>query len=189
MIKKIEEFDRHIAILGFSDVKIKDVDNFLNIIRKKTEDAEIQFFDAKFIAGWEHLYFAVLNALKAFENKSNISNKLAIETLLYSSAQRQIKKAIEIIGIKPNSQSVVAIVIADTNLKVNSIIRTILHFVPGKSDDNVIQLTEEKIANVKDLFGISDIELNTKLERKGMEKKALADLVMEHVALLAIDNH
>jgi hypothetical protein len=28
--------------------------------------------------------------------------------------------------------------------------------------------------------------LNAKLERKGMEKKALTDLVIEHVALLAI---
>ena len=35
------------------------------------------------------------------------------------------------------------------------------------------------------MFGISDIEIEAKLRRKGLEREALADLVIEHVALLS----
>jgi len=186
MIRRIEGFNRYITVAGFKDVKIKGANDLLTLVRKKTGDAEVQFFDAELIAGWEHLYFAVLNALKAFENRLNISNSLAVEILLYASAQRQIKKAVELLGIKPDSLNVAVLVLADTELKANKTLKAILHLMPGKNDDSVLELTNEKIDGIKKLFGISEPELNAKLERKGMEKKALTDLVIEHVALLAL---
>jgi len=39
------------------------------------------------------------------------------------------------------------------------------------------------MANVRKLFGISDTELAAKLDEDG-EKKAVSDLVIEHIALL-----
>jgi KEOPS complex subunit Cgi121 len=186
MNEKLEEFNKYVAIVGFRDVKIKDIDSFLNLVREKIRAAEIQFFDAKLVAGREHLYFAILNALKAFENKSNISNSLAVEVLLYASAQRQIKKAVELLGIKPTSSNVAVLILAETELKANKALEDISNIISGKRDDNVIELTDEKFVGIKKLFGISELELSTKLERKGMERKALTDLVIEHVALLAL---
>lgn len=186
MIRRIEVFNRYVAIAGFKDVKVKDANKLLTLVREKTGDAEVQFFDAKLIAGWEHLYFAVLNALKAFKNKLNISNSLAVEILLYASAQRQIKKAVELLGIKPSSSNIAVLVLADTKLKANKTLETVSRLIHGKRDDSVIELTNEKFDGIKELFGISEPELNAKLERKGMEKKALTDLIIEHVALLAL---
>lgn len=186
MIKKIEEFNRYIVIAGFKNVKIKDADSLLNLVRERTKDAEVQFFDGELIAGWEHLYFAVLNALKAFENKLNISNNLAVEILLYASAQRQIKKAVELLGIKLDSANVAILVLAETELKAKKTLETVLHIIPGKRDDSILELTDEKFDDIQKLFGISEVELNSKLEGKGAERKALSDLVIEHVALLAI---
>jgi len=185
-MKRIEGFNRYIAIVGFKDVKIKDANSLLNLIREKTANAEVQFFDAELIAGWGHLYFAVLNALKAFEKRLNISNSLAVEILLYASAQRQIKKAVELLGINSGSSNVAAVILAETESKVNEILETVSHLMLGERDDSVLELTREKFGGIKKLFGISKSELNAKLESRGMERKALTDLVIEHVALLAI---
>jgi len=186
VIKRIEGYNRYVAIVGFKDVKIEYADSLLSLIRKRAIDAEVQFFNAELIAGWEHLYFAVLNALKAFENRLNISNNLAVEILLYASAQRQIKKAVELLGIKPTSSRVAAVILAETELKAKEILETVSNIMLGKRDDSVLELTDKKFDGIKELFGISMSELNAKLERKGMERKALTDLVIEHVALLAI---
>ena len=188
MIKRIESFDKYVGIAGFKNVKIEDAKGFLDSIRKKTEGVSVQFFNANLIAGPEHLYFAALNALKAFESNLNISNSLAVETLLYASAQRQIRKAVELLGIKDESSEVAVLVLAETEDKVRETLEVISEFIQGIPDDDVTELSDEKIETIRELFGISDLELEAKLEKKGFEKEALINLVMEHMALLAIEH-
>jgi tRNA threonylcarbamoyladenosine modification (KEOPS) complex Cgi121 subunit len=126
-----------------------------------------------------------LNALKAFEKKSNISSSLAIEALLYASAQRQIRKAVDTLGVKQDSSQVAVLIIAENRQEMDDCLKVVLRLIPGERDDAVLELTDEKIGDIKKLFGISDLEIEAKLSRKGLEKEALADLVIEHVALLA----
>jgi len=185
LIRKLEEFGRYVATAGFRNVVIRDVNHLFNLVREKAPEVEIQFFDPRLIAGWEHLYFAALNALKAFESKLNISNSLAIETLLYACAQRQISKAIDLLGIKPESSQIAVLVIAQTPREVNSGLETVSKLVSGERDDSILELTDEKTEGIKRLFAISDLEMESKLKRKGLEREALVDLVIEHVALLA----
>ena len=187
LIKKIEGYNQYIGATGFRNVKIKDTKRFLDGIRKKTKEVSVQFFNANLIAGPEHLYFATLNALKAFESNLNISNSLAVETLLYASAQRQIKKAVELLGIKAESSKVAVLVIAETEAKARETLESISKLIPGLCDDNVIELSDEKFEIIRELFGISDLELEAKMEKKGFEKEALVNLVIEHMALLAIE--
>jgi len=183
MIKQVEGFDKYIAIAGFKDVQISDVDHFLNMIREKLDDAVVQFFDAKLIAGSQHLYFATLNALKAFKNETNISKNLAVECLLYASARRQIRAALDLIGIRKNSSQIAVLIMADEESSTEKSLADVAKLISGKRDDSVLDLSNEKIAYVRRLFEISDTELAAKLEKDG-EKKALSDLVIEHVALL-----
>ncbi|UCE44436.1 MAG: hypothetical protein JSV57_02870 [Candidatus Bathyarchaeota archaeon] len=185
MIRKLEGSGRYIAIAGFKNVQIKDVNDFLNLVRKKTADVEIQIFNANLIASWKHLYFAALNALTAFESKLNISRSLAMETLLYASAQSQIDKAIDLLGSKSESPYIAVLVIAKTFKEADSALGTISRLVSGERDDCILELTYEKMEGVRRMFDISDLELESKLELKGLEKNVLVDLVIEHVALLA----
>lgn len=185
MIREIEGFSKYIAIAGFRNVRIGNVNGLLDAVRGRIREACVQFFDARGIAGWEHLLFAVLNALRAFESKMNISNSLAIETLLFASAQRQIRKAVELLGIKPESSRVAALIIAETQQGAAEALETVSELIPGERDDSVVELADEKIEDIKRLFGISDLELRSKLKKEGLEKQALIDLVIEHVALLA----
>ena len=180
----LEDFNQHLSIVGFRDIKIKDVDKFFQDSKDKTNNVCVQYFDASLIAGWEHLLFAALNALNAFKSKVNISNSLAMETLLYASAQRQIKEAVRLIGIKPNSSRVAVLILAETPKQASAVLNVVSKLLGGRRDDSVIDLTEDKVADLKRLFRISNMELDAKTERKGAEKQALANLVIEHMALL-----
>jgi tRNA threonylcarbamoyladenosine modification (KEOPS) complex Cgi121 subunit len=188
LIKKLENsngYNGYIAIAGFKNVKIKDVNGFLERVRREVREVPVQFFDAKLIAGQQHLYFAALNALKAFEKKSNISSNLAVEALLYASAQRQIRKAVDTLGVKQDSSEVAVLIIAEDKQETDYCLKIVSGLMPGEREDSVLELIDEKIGGIRRLFGISDLEIDAKLRRKGLEKEALTDLVIEHVALLA----
>ena len=106
---------------GFKDVRFEDAEEFIKAFRKeKRKDVTIQFFDGKLVATWEHLYFAVLNALMAFRTGRNISKNLAMEAMLYASAQRQIRKAIQLIGVKRGCcENLVVVIIGDDEAAVD----------------------------------------------------------------------
>ena len=184
MIRKIEEHGKLVAIVGFKDVHVENVEELFNTARQRLKNVTFQFFNARLIAGWEHLYFASLNALTAFKNRLNISNNLAVEILLYASAQRQIRHAVELLGIKAETSEVAAVVLADKEEDAANAIEEIARLLHGERDDTVLELTDDKFKTVKELFGVSDTELNAKLERKGLEKETLKDLIIERVALL-----
>ena len=184
MIEKPAESNNHITIVGFSNVKLENINILLESFRKEDKGAPIQLFDAKQLAGPQHLYFAALNALNAFEKKTNISKNLAVEALLYASAQRQIKKAVKMLGIKQASSEIAALIMTENSHKKNDYLRLVSKMIPGERNDGVLELTDKKIENIKKLFKISDIEFETKLEKEGLEKEALTDLVIERMALL-----
>ncbi len=184
MTGKPAESNEHITIVGFSNVKLENINTFLEQFRKENKNVPIQFFDAKKVAGPQHLYFAALNALNAFEKKTNISNILAVEALLYASAQRQITKAVKMLGIKQDSSEVAALIMTENRHKKIDYLCLVTKIITGERNDSVLELTDKKIENIKILFKISNIEFDTKLEKEGLEKEALTDLVIERMALL-----
>lgn len=185
MLKFIKEYDKYVAMTGFRNVKIENVREFLEkICREKPLDVEVQFFDAKCIATWQHLYFAALNALKVFQNRENVSKSLAMETMLYASAQRQIRRATELLGIKPKSSEIALLVIGDKPEAVNSAMSEISSRIKARPIDSVLRLTEEKKGVIRKIFGISDVELNT-LDGRAVSEESLVNLVIERMALLS----
>jgi len=185
LLEYIEEFGKYVAITGFRNAKIKDTEEFFKIIRReKQSNIEIQFFDAKSVATWQHMYFAVLNALTAFKNKGNISQSLAMETMLYASAQRQIRRAMELVGIKHDSSNIAVLLIGEEPEPVELALSMISKHIKAMRDDMVLDLSEKKTKIIQKAFGISDLEIETIAKKNGPEK-ALTDLVIERMALLA----
>lgn len=187
MIRRIEEFDKYIVTAGFRNVRIENVDGLLKDVRRKLETVQVQFFDAQLIASPDHLYFAALNALKAFNSGLHRSKSLAIEALLYASAQRQIRNAVDMIGISSGTTEVAVLIVTETRHEASTALETVSGLLSGQRDDDVLELTEEKSIGIKKLFGISDVELEAKTARRAFQKDALVDLVVEHVALLATE--
>ena len=184
MLKYIEEFKKYAIITGFRNVKIGKADNFLKVIQKeKPQEVDAQFFDAKFVATWQHLYFATLNAFKAFKNGENISRSVEMEIMLYASTQRQIRKALDVMGVKDSTKSVALVVIGENPKVVASTLTIISEQISGERDDIVLELSEEKRKVIQNAFQISDTEIKTIMKNSCWEK-ALIDLVVERVALL-----
>jgi tRNA threonylcarbamoyladenosine modification (KEOPS) complex Cgi121 subunit len=183
LLKYIEEFGKYVLITGFRNVKIEDTKDFLEkMSREKPPNVDIQFFDAKFVATWQHLYFAVLNALTAFKNKRNISKSIVMEIMLYASTQRQIRKAMEI-GIRPDTQNIAMLIVGEKPETVKLALSRVSTHVNGQNDDTILELSDKKMKIVQKTFGISDLELETIMKKDGLEK-ALTDLVIERMALL-----
>ncbi len=186
MLTAIQEFHKSLIITGFRTAGIKNTADFLKAVNANKESAvEVQFLDAKLVATWEHLYFAALDALTAFKNRENISKTLAMETMLYASAQRQITKATEQAGIKPTSKKIALLIIGNTEREVKSALVAIQARVHAQVDDGVLELSEEKAKAIKKAFGISDLELETVRKNGEEEETALVSLVIERMALLA----
>ena len=131
--------NNQITIIGFRNVKIQSINNFLENFRKDNRKNVIQFFDAENVAGSQHLFFAALNAIQAFEKNTNISNNLAVETILYASAQRQIKKAVKMLGIKKDSSDLAVLVITENLNETNKCLKLVENTISGKRDDTVLE--------------------------------------------------
>jgi tRNA threonylcarbamoyladenosine modification (KEOPS) complex Cgi121 subunit len=184
MLKCIEEAGKYVEITGFRNVSIKDAEEFVKAARKELPKGMwVQFFDAGLVATWQHLYFAVLNALLAFKNEWNISKSAAMETMLYASAQRQIRKAIDFMGVKCAVADVAVVIIGESPESVDALRSAVAKRVGKEPDDSVLEISKKKVQVIREAFGITDAELEAVLE-KNDDKDALVDLVIERVALL-----
>lgn len=184
MLQYLRDHGKYAEIAGYRNIKFDKLEAFLKANRKQTrQNIDIQFFDANLIATQEHLYFAVLNALQAFKNKTNLSKSPAMETILYASAQRQIQKAIERCGIKPKTKSMALIIIGDDPKQIENALEEVTKSVGSAPDISVLEISKSKVTKIKKAFGITDQELKTVEDSD--PKKAIASLVIERVALLA----
>jgi len=180
-----KEFRKNCEIVGFKGVEVSDTEAFLETInRDKPAGVELQFFDADFVATWQHLYFALLNALTAFKNGENLSKSVAMETILYASGRRQIQKATRLLGIKPSSRNMAVLIVGGKAEVVQKGLAKVSRRVGGQLDDSVLEFSGKKMENMRRTFDISEVELETVMEG-GHVEKAIVDLVVERVALLA----
>jgi tRNA threonylcarbamoyladenosine modification (KEOPS) complex Cgi121 subunit len=180
----LKEYAKYTEITGYRNIRFAQAEAFLKTERKKTSHADIQFYDAILIATYQHLYFAILNALQAFKNKTNISKSLSMETMLYASAQRQIQKAIQRCGIKPETTCMAVVIIGENPAQVETLLQAVTACLGVKPDERVLGMSKVKEKKIKETFQITDEELKTVIKNNKLDE-ALVNLVIERVALLA----
>jgi tRNA threonylcarbamoyladenosine modification (KEOPS) complex Cgi121 subunit len=186
MLKHLEEDGKFVEISGFRDIQIEDPTHFLSAVRKALpNNVEVQFFNADLVASWQHLYFAIANALMAFRTERNVSKSIAVEVALYASAQRQITKAIERIGVTKDTANVAMIVVCESEDSAKATLKAVAKRLVKEPDEKVLELSPEKIKLIKRVFGISDVELEAVAGAKDNAAEALVDAVIERVALLS----
>jgi tRNA threonylcarbamoyladenosine modification (KEOPS) complex Cgi121 subunit len=184
MLQYIKEHSKYVEITGYRSIAFDKAEAFLKANRKQTQNIDIQFFDAELIATQEHLYFAVLNALESFNNKTNQSKSPAMETMLYASAQRQIQKAIERSGIKPKTKNMAVTIIGEDPTQIQNTLEALTKSVGTDPDEGVLEITKTKETKIKKAFNIQNKELN--ILKDDDPQKAIVNLVIEQVALLAV---
>jgi KEOPS complex subunit Cgi121 len=135
---------------------------------------DVQLMNADAVYGKDHLISAIEHAQRAFARGQNSATDLMVEIILYASAERQIKKAIEKVGLKENTERIAAILIGDVDEdKVTDLLAS-LHL---ERDDSVLDGSVE----VLDLFGIGE------KERLAISREKWGDLILERVAMLDLD--
>ena len=185
MLKEIGEYGRFVGISGFRKVQIENAKAFLEVLHKSVPvEVEVQLFDAGLVATWEHLYFAALNALMAFRAGSNLSKSLAVESVLFASAQRQIMRAIDLMGVKAKIGDVAVLLFGENERVVEEALSSTARAVGVEPDESVLDLSMEKIMHVKETFDISDAELEATSAKNSLDG-ALVYAVVERVALLS----
>ena len=155
---------------------IQSVDKFLKKvdILAKEYDILIQVFDAEVIYGKNHLISAVEHALRAMDRKTNATNSLAMEILLYASGERQLKIAIPKMGIKKGKKNIAFVIIKESLSE--KIVSDILNQLSLDREDKVLQGSIDTIKK----FGISEEEIDT------VAKSKYGDLILEKVAMVDI---
>jgi len=165
-----------ITVVG-SRGTIKDVDSFLQKMNSFSQDNNvvIQAFNANVIYGQNHLISAVDHAIRAMERKTNTTNSLAMEILLYAAGERQLKLAIPKMGVEKGDSNI-AFVIVDDKKRDEKSIDELLKDLLLKRDDRVLEGNEDTLR----AFGLNDKTIKT------VTKDKYGDLILEKVAMVDI---
>jgi KEOPS complex subunit Cgi121 len=183
-VERLEEYGRFVGIAGFREAQVTDVKAFIEAVREKIGHNTFQLFNAAHVGGWEHLYFAALNALKAFQDGRNLAEHLDIEMLLYASGQDQISKAFTLLGLTPQTSQIALVTLTESEGEAVAAIKRATPLL-GVPDDAVLEANREKPKRLREVFSISDEELEAVAEL-GAEFSALTLLLVERSALLAV---
>ena len=155
---------------------IQDIDNFLKEIESfaKNHNIIIQAFDADMIFGKNHLISSVNHAVRSIDRKTNTTNSLEMEILLYSSGERQLKLAIPKMGVKDGETRAAFVFVGDKVPK--QLIDDFLSLSSLNQDDKLLDGDENTLKK----FGINEDEIKT------VTKDKYGDLILEKVAMVDI---
>ncbi|MGZ7044632.1 MAG: KEOPS complex subunit Cgi121 [Methanobacterium sp.] len=162
--------DYNIQIAGFTH-KVTNFDDLMKKINQISNNCKIQLLNADGIAGYEHILHATLHAIKAFRRNENIANDLGIEICVRASTQRQISKALQILGIKKGEMNICAVAV-DCSTDIMNELEDIL----DKRDDEVLNPDQKTL---KKFYKISDEEVDT--------AGSIENVMIERTSLLILE--
>lgn len=154
--------------------KIKNIDIFLKKISNIAQENNtiIQVFNADLIYGKKHITSAVEHAKRAMIRKTNTTNTIEMEILLYASGDRQLKNAISKMGVKKGNANIAFFI----ENKSDEIEEIILKELLLKRDDKILKGD----VNTLKKFGITDDEIAT------VSKAKYGHIILEKVAMVDI---
>jgi tRNA threonylcarbamoyladenosine modification (KEOPS) complex Cgi121 subunit len=188
----ILETDGHwIGVFGARVDHLHDVEGIVKSLSKlgAPYKAEIQLLNADLVATWEHLYFATIQAENAFANRTNLAKTLAMETILHASAQRQIEKALEKIGVHRDTRNIAILIIGKYKGEVLSIHPNVFRVLKAIENPMSIDLTPSKIRDLQRYFKISPEEYRAaQLATPKLDpNQVLVNLIIDRGARLSLE--
>lgn len=158
-----------IRIVGFKGF-VGSVNDLLSEISKfNSEGSVVQLLNADGICNVDHIYHGINQALLAFKRDENLANDLGVEIILRCSAQRQISKAFDLLGLKEGEMNLCGIFINCSD--------DIIDYLSSIFDVDSSVLFPDTL-KLKDIYGIQD----NMLKSMDIEK-----LILDKVTKLAVD--
>ncbi len=159
----------------------------LRELRAQFPTLEIQLFRADRIAGPEHIIFAAVAAISAFRRHRQRSHTFAVELLLYASCQRQILKAIQLLGFTSSTHEAVLAAVTSNALSPK-LEQRMEKTLKARKDDNVIEIaSKDKISELMKVYDISRKSMSSAQLPGEAETSVLKRLIIERSALLAVE--
>ncbi|MCS7364974.1 MAG: KEOPS complex subunit Cgi121 [archaeon GB-1867-035] len=187
---KIEGADkfRSLGVVAVSLSSKLNVNLILDVCRKvsSTHDVVIQVFNPNIIISLRHLLISVMKALRSFSEGRNICDKIEMEILLYISGRRQIRDALKIAGLPEYAENFISICIGSDDSRIVESLTSLIDYLNGKVDWNMLELNDEKISFLREVFNISEDELNIVVRRDLSFKDVMERLIIERCALLDV---
>ena len=175
----------YLLALGFEHTKVEDSEGMLRRLREDNGRVQVQLVKPSRIAGLEHLKFAAHNAIQSFNGKGRRSKSLAVELLLYAACQRQISKAISILGVDGTDTRVVLLGLSDSKEALEQLSGDASSMFGGKSDDRLLDIdSRQKLAELKRCYAVSVREMDGARISGENDADVLKRLIVERSALL-----
>jgi len=148
----------------------------------------VQLLNGQLIASEMHLLSAAQNAINAQHGDYMISRSLDVEIIVFASAQRQIGRALESLGVYDKLDELALVVIGDDTSSVEQTINEMADII-GTEILPSFAATLDRIERIKQHFQISDKEINTLSESETLQSTldALSRCVVSRVSLVAFD--
>ena len=152
-------------------------------------DLTFQLADATQVAGFHHLLFATHHALQAFQMGTQRATTLGMEILRIASGQRQIRRAVTLLGINNETRSLGGVLVAESSAALQPAYTRFLNLTGAQDSATALEInTPEKEQALLTLFQISAEELaaTTTSKRVAARRLALAKIIFDRMALLSI---
>lgn len=148
----------------------------------------LQLADASYVAGGSHLLIAAMHALRAFHRGTKRADVLGTEILRFAAAQRQITRALSLMGIKDETRSLGGVLLGAAPVTLRKAYQEFLGFTGATDAPMVLEIASPaKAASIQGLFEITPAEVEaTAISRRQKDRyQAIRKLVYERCALLA----
>lgn len=148
----------------------------------------VQLLNGQLIASEIHLLSATQNAIKAQQGDYMISRSLDVEVIVFASAQRQIGRSLQALGVYDGLEELALVVIGSDSSQVEHSIKELAEVI-GTEVIPPFAVSEDRIERVKQHFQISDKEINALSDSDTLQSKldAVSRCVVSRVSLVAFD--
>ncbi len=182
----IPEFDTNIMITALINDNL-DPQAILTATRQEFKDATIQFVNLDKTAGHRHILLATYNALKSRSLDQMISRSFAIEIQLYVAAERQFTQAFTRTGVQKETKRI-GVIATSSSVEIFPRIKEHLtkSFNQKCNDDLLDEWTEQRSRAIRELFKMTDKEIQTVTRSGDSIRKSIQRLAIERSALLAV---
>ena len=147
-------------------------------------DFSAQIFDAEPIISLRQIHAAMVAAYLSFKAGVNISKRLEIEFLLRLAADTQIDRALERIGVKPDSREVGFCIFADSRERAVEVGKAALRVLGGEALTEAELGAEHRVRGALKFYGIDESELENVQADSRLQAALL--LILERIATLDI---
>lgn len=158
LIETVKSRTAEVKVVGIEGVQIDDVGELLS---RLMELGEFQLLDGAMVLGRGHVDFAIFEAARSIESGENVSQSLAMEILVKASCTTQISEAIELMGVREDSERLVMVGVKVTEEQLQEAVA----LTGGRRSERPFEVDKEKRERVKGRLALSEPVEVSLLER------------------------